>query len=121
AFLQTLKDGENFPFEIVERKHKDGTELTILASYHVLNQDDVLAIAMYKDFTEQMNIQKQLQESEYNYRMLIENLPEAIIKIKEGKLNLVNSSAVTVFLEDDQEAIVGRSIWDFISREHQEE
>src|SRR5699024_10493730 len=39
AFLQRLKDGENFPFKIVERTHKDGTELTILASYHVLKQD----------------------------------------------------------------------------------
>src|SRR5699024_8582659 len=52
---------------------------------------------------------------------LIENLPEAIIKLKDGKINLVNSSAVTLFLEDDQEAIIGHSIWNFISSEHQEE
>lgn len=120
AFLKRLENGENFPFEIVERKHKDGTELTMLASYHVLNQDDVLAIAMYKDFTEQMNIQKQLQESEHHYRTLIENLPEAIIKIKDGKINLVNTSAIDLFRVEDQEALIGHSICDFVSAEHQD-
>lgn len=120
AFLQKLKDGNNFPFEIVDRKHKDGTELTILASYHVLKQDDVLAIAIYKDFTEHMKIQQQLQESEQNYRMLIENLPEAIVKIKDGKINLANSSAVELFQVDSLSAMMGRSIWEFISSDHRE-
>lgn len=121
SLLNQFKKGINFPFEIVQRKHKDGTELTILASYHVLNQDEVLAIAMYKDFTEHMNIQRQLQESEHNYRKLIENFPEAIIKIKEGKINLVNSSAVSLFEVENQDAILGHSLWEFIDSEHQEE
>lgn len=121
AFLEQIKKGESFPFKIVQRRHKDGTDLTILASYHVLRQGNVLAIAMYKDFTEQMNIQKQLEESEHNYRMLIENLPEAIIKIKDGKINLVNSSVAALFEVENPEAIIGHSIWDFIDSEHQEE
>ena len=56
--LSQLKNGQNFPYEIVKRRHKDGTPLDILASYWSVNNERILAIGMYKDFTEQMLIQK---------------------------------------------------------------
>ena len=53
--------------------------LDVIASYRSINNQDILAVGMYKDFTEQMKIQRKLQASEDTYRTLVESLPEAII------------------------------------------
>ena len=53
--------------------------LDIIASYRAINNKDILAIGMYKDFTEKMKIQRKLQTSEDAYRTLVESMPEAII------------------------------------------
>lgn len=120
-FLAQLKKGKDFPFEIRKRRQKDGSVLSILASYHAVNEGDVLAVAMYKDFTEHMNIQRRLQESEYNYRILIENLPEAIIKKRDGKINLINSAGVALLGRQQESDVLGYSLWDFVESEAQEE
>lgn len=120
-FLQQIKDGNHFPFEIRKRIHKDGTELSVLASYHALNHKNVLAIVIYKDITKQMNIQKQLRESEHNYRMLIENLSEAVIKINDGKINLINSSGVTLLGKQSKIDVLGHTLWDFVTSEEREQ
>lgn len=120
-FLKQLKQGEDFPFEIIERIHKDGTKLSILASYHPINKGNVLAVVMYKDYTEQMNIQKRLLNSEYNYRMLIENLPETVIKQCGGLINLINPAGVQLLGQSNEADVIGRSLWDFVSSEQQEE
>lgn len=118
--IQKLQDGQNLPYEIMKRKHKDGTELDILASYRAINKGEILAVAMYKDFTEQMKIQQKLLESEYCYRMLIEYLPETIIKLQHGEIDVINSSGMHLFGGKSQDEIIGHSIWNFISSDHKD-
>ncbi|WP_249871544.1 sensor domain-containing diguanylate cyclase [Oceanobacillus saliphilus] len=113
--LTKLQDGQDFPYSIMKRKHKDGKILNILASYRAIKDEEVLAVGMYKDFTEQMVIQKKLQESEYCYRTLVEYLPETIIKQRNGRIDFINSSGVQLFGRLQPEDIIGYSIWDFIS------
>jgi diguanylate cyclase (GGDEF)-like protein/PAS domain S-box-containing protein len=118
--LQGLMNGQSFPYELVKRKNKDGTTLDILASYWSVNNDSILAIGMYKDFTEQM-IQRKLEESEYCYRTLIEYLPESIIMQRNNKIQFVNSSGVKLLGKSKLEDIIGYSIWDFLSSDRQKE
>ncbi|MEG9295007.1 hypothetical protein V6B33_00975 [Mangrovibacillus sp. Mu-81] len=62
-----------------------------------VNDERILAVGIYKDFTEYMRIQKSLEESEYCFRTLVEYLPESIIKQRNGKCEFANSSAVKPF------------------------
>ncbi len=84
----------------MKRRHKDGALLDILASYWSVNNERILAIGMYKDFTEQMLIQRKLEESEYCYRTLVEYLPEAIVKQRNGKIEFASSSSCQTFWKE---------------------
>jgi hypothetical protein len=70
AFLNKLRNGENVNFSLTKRKCKDGEILDILATYRAINKGEILAVGMYKDFSEQMEIQRQLEESENCYRKM---------------------------------------------------
>ena len=118
--LQHFGEGQDYPYVLSKRKHKDGTELDIIASYRSINNHDILAVGMYKDFTEQMKIQRKLQASEDTYRTLVESLPEAIIVQSHGKIVFLNSAGAKLFGKSSTKDIIGNSIWDFVSSEQSE-
>ena len=118
--LQNFREGQDHPYVVSKRKHKDGLVLDIIASYRAINNQDILAVGMYKDFTEQMKIQRKLQASEDAYRTLVESLPEAIIVQRNGKIVFLNSAGVKLFGKRGIKDIVGYSIWDFISSDQRE-
>lgn len=78
AFLNKLRDRENVNYSLTKRRCKDGEIIDILATYRAINKGEILAVGMYKDFSEQMEIQRKLEESEVCYRNLVEFLPEAV-------------------------------------------
>lgn len=119
-FLQHFREGQNYPYVVSKRKHKDGKVLDVIASYRSINNQDILAVGMYKNFTEQMEIQRKLHASENTYRTLVESLPEAIIVMHHGKIVFVNTAGVKLFGKKRTNDIIGYSIWDFISSEQQE-
>ncbi|MHA6252513.1 diguanylate cyclase domain-containing protein [Oceanobacillus sp. CAU 1775] len=112
-FIEQLEMGNNYPYSVVKRETKNGETLDILASYRSVNKGDILAVAMYKDFTGQMYIQDKLEESEHNYRTLVEHLPEAVIKQRYDKIEFINSAGVELFGQRSKDDIIGKTIWDF--------
>ena len=118
--LQHLREGQDYPYVVSKRRHKDGTVLDIIASYRSINNQDILAVGMYKNFTEQMKIQRKLQASEEAYRTLVESLPEAIIVQRHGKIVFANSAGAQLFGKNRLKDIIGNSIWDFVSSEKRE-
>jgi diguanylate cyclase (GGDEF)-like protein/PAS domain S-box-containing protein len=114
AFLNKLRKGENINYSVTKRRSKDGEILDILASYRVINKDEVLAVGMYKDFTEQMEIQRQLEASEDCYRKLVNFLPDAVVVQNKHHIVFVNPSGVNLLGQENSNSIIGRSIWNFI-------
>lgn len=105
----------------MKRKSKEGEYLDILASYWPVNDENILAVGMYKDFSEQMKIQKKLEKSEYYYRTLVEHLPEAIIWQRYDEIHFINAAGCEFFGVENRENVLNRSIWNFISSEKEGE
>jgi diguanylate cyclase (GGDEF)-like protein/PAS domain S-box-containing protein len=118
AFLNKLRRGEKISYSVVKRKSKDGEILDILATYRPINKGEILAIGMYKDFTEQMDIQRQLEASEDCYRNLVEFLPDAIIVQNRHHIVFVNPAGVKLLGQNDAKSLIGKSIWNFIYSEN---
>ena len=118
--LKHFREGQDYPYVLSKRKHKDGTVLDIIASYRPINNQDILAVGMYKNFTEQMKIQRKLQASGDAYRTLVESLPEAIIVIRHRKIVFLNSAGVKLLGKNKLKEIIGQSIWDFVTSEQRE-
>ena len=62
--LHVFKHDKDLPYCVTKRKRQDGKIIDVLASYRTINNGEVLAVGMYKDYTEHMKIQRKLQESE---------------------------------------------------------
>jgi diguanylate cyclase (GGDEF)-like protein/PAS domain S-box-containing protein len=120
AFLNKLRDGENVNYSLTKRRCKDGEILDILATYRAINKGEILAVGMYKDFTEQMEIQRKLEESEVCYRNLVEFLPDAVIVQNKHHIVLVNLAGVKLLGQESSKFLIGRSIWEFIDSENRE-
>jgi diguanylate cyclase (GGDEF)-like protein/PAS domain S-box-containing protein len=120
AFLNKLKEGENINFSLTKRRCKDGEILDILATYRAINKGEILAVGMYKDFSEQMEIQRKLEESEACYRNLVEFLPDAVIVQNKHHIVLVNPAGVKLLGQESSKDMIGRSIWEFIDPENKE-
>ncbi|SES13490.1 bifunctional diguanylate cyclase/phosphodiesterase [Psychrobacillus sp. OK032] len=117
--LSQFKQGMDIPYYVTKRKRKDGEVLDILASYRAINNGEVLAVGMYKDFTEQMNIQRRLQASEDCYRNLVEFIPDAIFVENNGKIVFVNSPGIDLVGAKSIKDVLGQSVWQFIkTNEH---
>jgi diguanylate cyclase (GGDEF)-like protein/PAS domain S-box-containing protein len=114
ALLNEFRNGKDLPYVVTKGIRKDGTILDLLASYRVVNTSDVLAVVLYIDLTETMNIQRKMIESEDKYRKLVDLLPDAIFLQTKGKVVYTNSAGVKLLGCKSQLDILGRSIWKFI-------
>lgn len=119
-FLEKLKSGKHFPYLPTKLKDKQGEVLHVLASYCSVNNEDILAVGMYKDFTEQIVIQQKLEESERLYRMLVEHLPDTVVKLHDDKIEYINTSGLHFFGVKQVEEVLGHSLWNFVMGEEKE-
>ncbi|WP_088086626.1 PAS domain-containing protein [Bacillus sp. OV166] len=71
---------------------------------------------MYKDFTEQMEIQRKLEESEVCYRKLVEFLPDAVIVQNKHHIVLVNPAGVKILGQECSKDMIGRSYGSLLIR-----
>ena len=121
AFLNKLRDGENVNYLLTKRRCKDGEILDILATYRAINKGEILAVGMYKDFADQMEIQRRLEESEACYRNLVEFLPDPVIVQNNIIVSLLKSCRCKASLgQESSKDMVGRSIWEFIDSENKD-
>ncbi|WP_153733334.1 sensor domain-containing diguanylate cyclase [Sporosarcina obsidiansis] len=112
--LNLFRQGQDISYHLTKRKSKDGQVLDILASYRAVNEEEVLAVGMYKDFTEQRSIQRRLEASEVCYRNLIEFIPDAVFVENNGKIVFANSSALQLAGAKRIQEMLGHSVWEFL-------
>ena len=114
--LASFREGYDIPYYVTKRRRKDGIVLDILASYRAINKGEVLAVGMYKDFTEQMEIQRKLQASEDCYRNLVEFIPDAIFIEKNGQITFVNQPAIKLVGAASAEEVLGKPISQLVAK-----
>ena len=112
--LDVLRSGQSIANYETQRKHKDGTVKDVLASYRSINKEHILAVAMYKDITEEKIIKHRLGVAENCYRTLVEYSPDAILVQNDGKLSFANPAAIKLLGAESLQQIIGKSIDDFI-------
>lgn len=112
--LDILRSGQSIANYETQRKHKDGTVKDVLASYRSINKEHILAVAMYKDITEEKIIKQRLGVAENCYRTLVEYSPDAILVQNDGKLSFANPAAIKLLGAESLQQIIGKSFDDFI-------
>jgi len=66
------------------------------------------------DVTERINIDRQLKESEYKYRELVENSPDSIIIYIDSKIVFANKQSYQLIGAVNQNELIGKSVLEFV-------
>ena len=110
-YLKIFKiiDGEDQISYINRVKTKDGKELTIqwiVSCLNNLDSKDACIIGVGKDITKREITTQKLQKSEENYRLLVENSKDMIVKSdKDGNFEFVSPSFCKKFGKTEEELI----------------
>ena len=91
-----------------------GTRQFLTYKFPVRNDaGEIVAIAgIGTEITELKRAEGQLRASEHRYRRLVELAPDAVLVIREGRIALVNSAAVSLFGASGPGALVGTAYSD---------
>jgi PAS domain S-box-containing protein len=74
--------------------------------------------ALRTEMEERTRAEALLRQSERKYRQLFEISPDAMAVHSEGKILLANRAAAALLKAPNPEALVGRSIWDFVHHDY---
>jgi len=118
--LEKLRLGKNITYYVTERERKDGQILKILASYKAVHSKDILAVGMYKDFTEQIIIQQKLQANKECYQNLVEMIPDALIVEQDGLILYVNKPGINMLGGNNPNMFVKNNLWDLLKSTDQQ-
>jgi PAS domain S-box-containing protein len=115
--LERLRRGEMVePFETI-RRHKDGKLINVALTISPVRDETgriVGASKIARDVTEDKRALAALTESEARYRAVVESQSEMLCRFRRDGTILFANSAYARTLGIDNEALVGRSFWDFL-------
>lgn len=108
-----LKDGKKIDWENnTVLKAKNNAEFIISNNGSAIldvNGHTSGAVLLFNDITEKYKIERQLKDSERQYRDLIQNLPEAVYTCdSSGYIQLYNKAAVKLW---GREPVAGKDLW----------
>src|SRR5664280_477867 len=100
----------------LEMRRKDGTTVWTEVKFSAIrdeNQRPVGILGVTRDITERKRVSEALQDSEEQYRLVVENAKESIIITQDMKVVFVNSAAIGM-VGYSKEILTPKSFTDFI-------
>ena len=118
---QLLTQGSVADFEL-EVTCKDGTVLDGLFNAEIIeSQGRQYALTVMIDQTERKQAERALEESEALYRSILDASPDGVtVTDLEGRVRMVSPAALTLFGNERDEDVVGRSPFEFLVPEDRE-
>ncbi len=106
----------------IEQNRKDGSTIWVEVTARVLydNNKPIGILGISRDISQRKEAEQKLQNSEEQYRLLVENGTESIFVVQDGILKFANKMT-ELKLELPNEQIIGRQVLDFMPSEHRSE
>ena len=96
---------------------KDGTIVNVLLSASILRSRDgapLYFISQIEDITERKRAEEALRRSEFQYRGLIEHMPDGVFAHQDGRIVYANGAFVHLLGYDAPSALVGRLVFELL-------
>lgn len=119
-----VKNGKVFSNMVTQRTHKDGHTIDITVSYSPFrnsNGEIIAIIAIYRDMTELVLMEKELKKTRELYKLITENTTDLIKVFTKDKTIVYASPSYEKVVGITPEEMIGRNLLDFILPEELEE
>ncbi|EKN66724.1 sporulation kinase KinA [Neobacillus bataviensis LMG 21833] len=121
--IGAVKHGRAFHNMNTQRSHKDGTTLDIAVSYSPfrnLKGEIIAIIAVYRDITERLNMERELKRTRELYRLITENTTDMIKLYSKDKTIIYASPSHVKGIGYTPEQLFGKTVYDLILHEEKE-
>ncbi|MGG3467617.1 PAS domain S-box protein [Neobacillus pocheonensis] len=118
--INAVKLGKAFHNIVTQRFHKDGSVLDIAVSYSPFrnSKGEIIAImAIYRDVTEHLNIERELKKTRELYKLITENTTDMIKVYSKDKKIIYASPSHEKAIGYTPEQLVGKDVYDIIPPE----
>ncbi|WP_286230668.1 PAS domain-containing sensor histidine kinase [Neobacillus mesonae] len=118
--VKAVWKGESFHNIHTQRFHKNGKVLNIAVSYSPFRNtlgEIIAIIAVYRDLTHSVKIEKELKKTRELYQLIAENTTDLIKVYNKNKEIIYVSPSYEKVLGVPAEEMIGRSILDFIKED----
>lgn len=85
-----------------------------IAYRHILREQEEVSWAVFESFRQ---LEMALRESEERYRQVVRWLPDSVTIHIDGRIVFANAKSAELLGFEDAEALIGKSVWDFIHPE----
>lgn len=112
-----VKNGKAFTNMITQRQHKDGRIIDIAVSYSPFRNtsgDIIAVIAIYRDITKEVNMEKELVQTRELYKLITENSTDLIKVYSKDKKIIYASPSHEKTLGYTQEEVIGKTVDAFL-------
>lgn len=117
--LEHIRTGDDRPYEVTMIRRDGSTCPVELCGKNIPYRGKVLRAVAMRDLTERKQQEVALRESEERYRNLVNACPEAIFLHQDNRLVFSNPACARLAGLPDPDALIGKSIWDFIPPEYE--
>lgn len=121
--IQAVKQGEIFHDIVTQEFHKDGSLLDIAVSYSPFRNSagEIIAIiAIYRDITKYINIERELKKTRELYKLITENTSDMIKLYSKEKTIIYASPSHERGIGITPEQLIGKTAYDVILPEYHE-
>ncbi|MFP5107066.1 PAS domain-containing sensor histidine kinase [Neobacillus sp. C211] len=118
--IESVKSGEAFPDMVTQRYHKDGSILDIAVSYSPFRNscgEIIAVIAIFRDITEHINIERELKKTRELYKLITENTSDMIKVYSRDKKIVYASPSHENGIGYTPDQLIGKTVYDLIMPE----
>jgi len=121
--IESVKRGEAFSDMVTQHYHKDGTILDIAVSYSPFRNScgEIIAVlAIFRDITEHVNIERELNRTRELYKLITENTTDMIKVYSKDKQIVYASPSHKEGIGYSPEQLIGKTVYDLMVPEELE-
>jgi two-component system, sporulation sensor kinase A len=115
--IESVKSGEAYPDMVTQRYHKDGSILDIAVSYSPFRNscgEIIAVIAIFRDITEHINIERELKKTRELYKLITENTSDMIKVYSLDKKIVYASPSHENGIGYTPDQLIGKTVYDLI-------
>jgi two-component system, sporulation sensor kinase A len=119
--LKRINNNESITFETIHIS-KEGSRIPVEIKTHILEvEGEKFTLSVCRDISERKKAEKEIRDTKDQYQQLVESSTNGIAILQDDKWVFINEAGLNLFGAKTKQQLLGKSIYDMLLPEFQEE